>query len=198
MDKNIVAKAVMNAKRLMDDPVFDAKVKGYVNEGAGADGYVPSSPRRQPQLTEESYDPLDYTQMESTMINTKLPKNILNSMLNNPINVTPESAGFGSVLEGLDTGELERQTPAPRQRRVLNESAPQQHLVMQPAGIDSNYLKFLVKEAVKECMDEMKKELLNETTVRGFKVGSGNKLMFIDNKGNLYEGEMKLKKRAQQ
>ena len=197
MDKNIVAKGLMNAKRLMNDPNFNAKVNGYVNEGAGADGYMPSSPRMQPQTVEEAYDPLDYTQMANAGINTKLPKNILNSMLNNPINVTPSSAGFGSVLEGIDTGELERQTPVPRQRRMLNESVPQQQPVMQPAGIDSNYLKFLVKEAVKECMDEMKKEILNETTVRGFKVGSGNKLMLIDNKGNLYEGEMKLKKKAQ-
>lgn len=198
MDKNIVAKGLMNAKRLMNDPNFNAKVNGYVNEGAGADGYMPSSPRRQAQTVEEAYDPLDYTQMAGAGINTKLPKNILESMINNPINVTPASAGFGSVLEGIDTNELERQTPAPRQRRMFNESVPQQQPVMQPAGIDSNYLKFLVKEAVKECMDEMKKEILNETTVRGFKVGNGNKLMLIDNKGNLYEGEMKLKKRAQQ
>ena len=197
MDKNIVANSIKNAKRLMNDPNFNAKVNGFVNEGAGSDGYMPSMPSR-PQTVEEAYDPMDYTQ-RSGAINTKLPKQILDSMLNNPINVTPSSAGFGSVLDGMDTGELERSTPAPVQRRKLNETVmPQQQMpMMQPAGFDSNYLKFLVKEAVKECMDDMKKELLNETTVRGFKVGNGNKLMLVDNKGNLYEGEMKLKKKAQ-
>ena len=196
MDKSIVANSIKNAKRLMNDPNFNAKVNGYVNEGAGSDGYMPSPPRN-PQTVEEAYDPMDYTQM-SGRINTKLPKNILESMINNPINVTPANAGFGSVLDGMDTGELERSTPAPVQRRKLNETvAPQQMPMMQPAGFDSNYLKFLVKEAVKECMDDMKKELLNETTIRGFKVGNGNKLMLVDNKGNLYEGEMKLKKKAQ-
>ena len=197
MDKSIVGKALVNAKRLMNSAEFNNKVNGYVNEGAGADGYMPSSPRKQPQTVEEAYDPMDYTQMSGN-INTKLPKNILESMLNNPINVTPANAGFGSVLGGIDTEELERSTPAQLPRRRLDEGASVQQVpVMQPAGIDSNYLKFLVKEAVKECMDDLKKELLNETTIKGFKMGSNNKLMFIDGKNNLWEGEMKLKKKAQ-
>ena len=198
MDRNIVGNALKNAKRLMNNPEFSNKVNGFVNEGAGADGYIPTSPRKTTQSVEEAYDPLDYTQMQSSGINTKLPKNILESMINNPINVTPSNSGFGSVLNGIDTEELERSTPAQLPRRKLNEGAVVQQIpAVQPAGIDSNYLKFLVKEAVKECMSDLKSELLNETTVRGFKVGAGNKLMLIDNKGNLYEGEMKLKKKAQ-
>lgn len=198
MDRNMVGQALKNAKRLMNNPEFDRKVNGYVNEGAGADGYMPTSPRQNPQTVEEAYDPMDYTQMAASGINTKLPKNILESMLNNPINVTPANSGFGSVLSGIDTEELERSTPAPTQRRRLNEAAPVQQMAMsQPAGIDSNYLKFLVKEAVKECMDEMKKDLLNETTIKGFKMGANNKLMFVDGKNNIWEGEMKLKKKAQ-
>lgn len=195
MDKNIVAKSLKNAKRLMNDPNFNAKVNGYVNEGAGAGDYMPAASQR-PQTYESQRDPLDYSQMDG--INTKLPKNILESMLNNPINVTPASAGFGSILEGLDTDELERSVPVQMPRRRLNESAPVQQMpAMQPAGIDSNYLKFLVKEAVKECMEDMKKEILNETTIRAFKMGANNKLMFIDGKNNLWEGEMKIKKKAQ-
>ena len=198
MDKAIVGQALKNAKRLMNNAEFDRKVNGYVNEGAGADGYMPSSSSRAPQTVEEAYDPLDYSQIANAGINTKLPKNILESMLNNPINVTPSNSGFGSVLGNLDTDELERSTPAQLPRRKLNESAPVQQMpAMQPAGFDSNYLKFLVKEAVKECMDDMKKELLNETTIKGFKMGPNNKLMFIDGKNNLWEGEMKLKKKAQ-
>ena len=195
MDKNIVAKSLKNAKRLMNDPSFNAKVNGYVNEGAGADAYMPAAAQR-PQTYESQRDPLDYSQMDG--INTKLPKNILESMLNNPINVTPASAGFGSILEGLDTDELERSVPVQMPRRRLNESAPVQQMpAMQPAGIDSNYLKFLVKEAVKECMEDMKKEILNETTIRAFKMGANNKLMFIDGKNNLWEGKKKKKKKAQ-
>ena len=197
MDRSIVSSALKNAQRLMNSTEFNNKVNGYVNEGAGSDSYIPSSPRKQAQTVEEAYDPMDYTQMASAGINTKLPKNILESMLNNPINVTPANSGFGSVLGGLDTEELERSTPAQRPRRRLDEGTQQSVPVMQPAGIDSNYLKFLVKEAVKECMDEMKKELLNETTIKGFKMGANNKLMFVDGKNNIWEGEMKLKKKAQ-
>lgn len=195
MDKSIVSQSLKNAKRLMNNPEFNRKVNGYIDEGAGTDAYMPSSSSRPQTYEEQTYDPLDYSQMAG--INTKLPKNILESMLNNPINVTPASAGFGSVLEGIDTDELERQTPAQRQRRKLNETASQPMPMMQPAGIDSNYLKFLVKEAVKECMEEMKGELLSESTLRGLKIGGGNKIMLIDQKGNLFEATMALKKKAQ-
>lgn len=197
MDKSIVSKSLMNAKRLMNNPDFNRKVNGYIDEGAGADGYMPSV---QSARQYGEYDPLDYSQMAQAGmggINTKLPKQILESMLNNPINVTPASAGFGSVLEGIDTEELERQAPVQRQRRKLNESAPQQMPMMQPAGIDSNYLKFLVKEAIAECMEDLKKEILSENTLRGLKIGAGNKVALIDQKGNLYEGTMQLKKKAQ-
>lgn len=195
MDKSIVAQGLMNAKRLMNDANFNAKVNGYVNGGAGTDGYTPQNGGG--YSIDEARDPMDYTQMASGRINTKLPKNILDSMLNNPINVTPANAGFGSVLEGIDTEELERQVPAQRQRRQLNEAVPVQQQPMVSAGFDSNYLKFLVKEAVKECMEDMKSELLNESTLKGLKIGGGNKIMLIDQKGNLFEAQMTLKKKAQ-
>ena len=196
MDRNIVGQALKNAKRLMNNAEFDRKVNGYVNEGAGADGYMPMTPSQ--RAYDPNYDPLDYTQMSSPAINSKLPKNILDSMLNNPINVTPANSGFGSVLGALDTDELERSVPAQMPRRRLNEaSQPQQMPMMQPAGFDSNYLKFLVKEAVKECMEEMKGEVLNESTLKGLKIAGGNKIMLVDQKGNLFEATMQLKKKAQ-
>ena len=128
-----------------------------------------------------------------------MKKMLLNtSMLNNPINVTPANSGFGSVLGALDTDELERSVPAQMPRRRLNEaSQPQQMSMMQPAGFDSNYLKFLVKEAVKECMEEMKSEILSESTLKGIKIAGGNKIMLVDQKGNLFEAAMTLKKKAQ-
>ena len=196
MDKSIVAQGLMNAKRLMNDATFNAKVNGYVNNGAGADGYMPQNGGGYPADINESYDPMDYTQRQQT-INTKLPKNILDSMLNHPIDVTMANSGMGSVLEGIDTTQLERQTPVQRPRRQLNESVPAQQPMMHPAGFDSNYLKFLVKEAVKECMEEMKTELLSESTLKGLKIGGGNKIMLIDQKGNLFEAQMTLKKKAQ-
>ena len=187
MDRNIVGMALKNAQKLMNDPTFNSKVNSYVNEGAGRDGYVSSSPSRNQSATS---DPMTYTPQQA--VNSKLPKAILESMLNNPINM----AAGASVLSNMDMEELEREVPAQLPRRQMNESAPAP--MMQPmGGIDSNYLKFLVKEAVKECMSEIKEELLAENTLKGFKVAGGNKLMMVDSKGNLYEGEMKLKKKAE-
>ena len=195
MDRNIVFQGLKRAQALMNDQNFNNKVNGYINNGAGYDTYTPTSPKQQLNESGQVYDELAYTPQQA--INSKLPKNILESMLNNPINVTPANSGFGSVLGNMDTEELERQVPVQMPRRQLSESAP----VIQtaaPAGIDSNYLKFLVKEAVKECMDEMKQEILSESKLQGLKIGNNNTIMLVDQRGNLYEAKMTLKKKAQQ
>lgn len=193
MDRETVFQGLKNAQKLMNDPNFNRKVNSYVNNGAGQDGYMASSPSQKTQSIMEGADPMAYNPQQIT--NSKLPKAILESMINNPINM----AAGASVLSNLDMSELERETPAQLPRRQLNESTPVQQMpMMANAGFDSNYLKFLVKEAVKECMKEIKEELLAENTLKGFKVAGGNKLMMVDSKGNLYEGEMKLKKKAEQ
>ena len=43
----------------------------------------------------------------------------------------------------------------------------------------------------------MKSEILSESTLKGIKIAGGNKIMLVDQKGNLFEAAMTLKKKAQ-
>jgi hypothetical protein len=61
--------------------------------------------------------------------------------------------------------------------------------------VDYNYLKYIIYECIKENL----KGRLNESsggTLKGIKIGQGNVFEFMDSKGNIFEGQMKLKKRA--
>lgn len=63
-------------------------------------------------------------------------------------------------------------------------------------SIDYNYIKYIVEEAVKNAMSN---NVINESTgsnIIGMKMSEGNKINFIDKKGNIYEGVLKLKKKA--
>lgn len=64
------------------------------------------------------------------------------------------------------------------------------------SGIDYNALKFIINEAIKENLEKIKQEL-NENVVSGVSIGNGKKIYFSDTKGNIYEGQLVLKKRAQ-
>lgn len=75
----------------------------------------------------------------------------------------------------------------------------QQYMQPQQNGaIDYNYLKYIIKECVTEVLTQNKK-ILSESSgnVKAMKVGSGNKIQFLDTKGNLYEGVLSLKKKAE-
>ena len=79
-----------------------------------------------------------------------------------------------------------------RQRQVVNEaySQPQAQNAVIGGGIDSNYLKFLIKESLKEYFAE--KGTLNEgTTLRQIGLSEG-KIKLVDNKGNIYSAQLEL------
>jgi hypothetical protein len=64
-------------------------------------------------------------------------------------------------------------------------------------GIDYNYIKYMIEEGIKNALI---KQPINENTSNnliGLKIAEGNKIQFMDNKGNIYEGVLKLKKKRQ-
>lgn len=67
--------------------------------------------------------------------------------------------------------------------------------------VDYSLIKTIIDESVKRNLEEIKKTMLNESviapTFRGMKIADGNKIQFLDSKGNLYEGVLKLKKKRQ-
>lgn len=84
------------------------------------------------------------------------------------------------------------QTKQPENRSYQSNT----HTQTQNTSIDYNYIKYLVEEAVKNAMSN---NVINESTgsnIIGMKMSEGNKINFIDKKGNIYEGILKLKKKA--
>lgn len=87
-------------------------------------------------------------------------------------------------------------------RQNLNEVKQQNIMNNLPTNgsIDYTIIKAIIDESVKRNLSEMG-GMLNESntsTFRGMKFCPGNKVQFVDNKGNLYEAVFTLKKRAKQ
>lgn len=76
----------------------------------------------------------------------------------------------------------------------VNESyipAPPQTIVGATSAIDYG----VIKAIVNECLRENSKALLNES-ISAFHIGEGNVIQFMDKKGNIFEGTLKLKKKG--
>ena len=205
MDPKIVGKALKGAQRLMNDPGFNRNVAnramsvtddtyspdaGYLTE---AEVYNRGGSVHSGRYT-QGVDPMDYSNIDINEVNSNLPKNILEAMIKNPINMAVPGGVGSSVLDNFD--ELERPAPVQRQsrRQVMNEQATPS---MQMGGsIDYNYIKYLVSEALKENLQEMKKTLINENALAGLKLQEGGKIVLVDKTGNVFEA--KLTKRVKQ
>ena len=139
---------------------------------------------------------------------SKLPKAILESMSNNPIDAPASEYNPGTSI--LDTLGYTPQ-PAPK-RQPVNEAYmyEQQYTAPQPQyyppqqlqyapqpqimGIDYNYIKAIVNECIKANMQQIKEELLKESALKMVRLSGGNKIQLIDNKNNLYESQLEFKK----
>lgn len=63
-------------------------------------------------------------------------------------------------------------------------------------GIDYSLIKSIIDESVNRHINEIKKSMLSENTIKGIKISKGNKIQLLDMGGNLYEGVLTLKRKA--
>ena len=92
----------------------------------------------------------------------------------------PAMSGYNM---GVPTSYYESQ----QRGQIREQYAPQPQPQYQTQGIDYNYLKFLINECIKENLNQ-----LNESAnLSSLKMAGGNKIQFIDSKGNVYEGTLK-------
>lgn len=91
----------------------------------------------------------------------------------------------GGALRGLvlEQAPVQQQNPQPQQNYYSAN------------GITAEMLQHAVNEAVKEALKGRLDEGIGNS-MKGFRIAAGNVIQFIDSKGNLYEGQLKLKKRA--
>lgn len=118
--------------------------------------------------------------------NSKMPSNILESFMK-----TPPLSGddYSSPIPDSYFNSLKLNT----QPQALNEQAP---VYQQSAaqGINYDLIKYIVKEAIKENAGTLNEGV--QANLRGMRILEGNVIQLLDTKGNLYEGVLKLKKKA--
>jgi hypothetical protein len=127
---------------------------------------------------------------------SNLPKAIMDSIMNNPLDDKQSSCSTsGSILDNLNytpkRQEQVNEVYTPIQQQVYQQ--PQQY-VPQTMNIDYNYIRSIVNECIKSNIQEIKEEILKESTLKTIRVGGENKIQLIDNKNNLYESRLEFKK----
>ena len=177
----------------MNDEGFDRLVEGKA-QGVDENSYLSEEELidRHNQRRYSGGDPLDYRGKSMNEINSNLPPDILQAMIDNPIDMGSIPGVSGSILDNLQgLDQLERATPVPRRssRQRINESA---QMSPGPVGIDYNYIKYLIEDSLKG----LKEEILSESTLGAIKIGKGGKIALVDSKGNVYEANLKLLKKA--
>ena len=101
---------------------------------------------------------------------------------------TPPLTGDNSRLDSL-TKDLQQNVQQVQQRQVLKET-----VIPTSNVIYYSLIKAIIDESVSRHM-----KTINESTapaMKGMRFINGNTFQFIDAKGNLYEGVLKLKKKA--
>ena len=196
---NILAKA----QKLMLDENFNTKVDGYskqIKKGGNFQGndltaleqsvFGYNNTTSNSNLQEKISVPLQTQNNEgiqflsesneaSTLINSKLPKKILESFAKTPP-ITTETP-YPSVLDGIKLQEVQQ--------------SPQNYNQQQSSCIDYSALKFIINECIKDNFKTLN-ENTSTSTLKGLKISNGGIIQFVDTKGNLYEGKLVLKRKA--
>lgn len=81
-------------------------------------------------------------------------------------------------------------------KQVINEQQYQQPVNYGNGMINYDTIKYIVNEAVKEALKGRLNESIGGNSFKGMRIAEGNIIQFLDNKGNVYEGKLTLKKRA--
>ena len=186
------------------------------NENVTYDNYLPeipngvsqSVPQMKNNINELNVNNIQPETIAAASNKSKLPKEVLESIRKNPINVAiPAELGGGSVLDGL--GLVPKQQQPQRQQIAEQQVSPPQSIVpqyqqMQQVSIDYNAIRVIVDESVKKYMTALKKSLLSEGKENITKTDAvkymviGDKLQLLTDDGDLYEAELKFKKNVKQ
>lgn len=115
---------------------------------------------------------------------TKIPANIRESMLSQPIDVS--SLGSVSVLDsmGLTPSKMPKQKTTPK---IVNEQSIRQQPTVQSPSVDYTIIKAIVNECLKEYFE---KQPLNESaSLKTIGLANGT-ISLVDNKGNIFKAKL--------
>ena len=135
-----------------------------------------------------------------------LPKAIQDSIMKTPLDgvMSEYSLSESSVIDDIN---YQPKTYSKKQESLLYEthSAPvQQYTTLQPPvqqyipqpqiTLDYNYIRSIVNECIQANLNQIKEEILKESSLRAIRIGGENKIQLIDSKNNLYESKLEYKK----
>lgn len=159
----------------------------------------PSRPLSEAEMV-EMRSSNSYQQQVSPTMKTKLPKEIVESMINNPIDTSPLDT-TQSILDQMNIKprKVAQSQQNAKQRQTITEQAQQsQPIQYQQPQIDYSLIKTIVEDCVKKYTGALSKKLLaeskgsNNSQLKAMKIGE--KFSFITADGDVYEATLKFKK----
>ena len=204
MNASQVDNAISNASRLMNGGFMDL-VENKVAKKNGKIGGQHSSDLK--YLEEQAFGSGNNTmQMQNFQPQVNpTQRQFTNTTLQESFSKMPPMSGFnfpGADNINASCGNYQPGSSLLKEQQIQQQFVQQPQTVYQPqyipqqvSGIDYGMIKALVSEAIRENLNEIKQSLLSEGSLRGINMPGGNKIQFLDSKGNLYEGQLNLKKK---
>lgn len=183
------AKPIVGSIESLDEAIFGE----YKPKNDGTDVYDANDEMKRIQERYEHGAKVDCS-------NIKIPKPILQSIINNPLNMPsadPKMDAFTEKLrqampESINRSYEIQNKLEKQEKKPLVENAQRSH----GSGIDYEMIKLIVENAVEKKLDSLKKTLLTESqstgsgsTLKAMKLGE--KFLFLDESGNVFECQMK-------
>lgn len=156
------------------------------------DNFTLSGPM--PSESKSAAVPQTYSNKAAT---SRMPENIKESLMNNPIDVSALSQGLGDT-SFLDNAATKRRVPGfnqeklneIKQKEIEQQYVPQQQYIPQQPFIDYNYLKHIISECIEEYFS--KQPLNEQTTLKQIGLSDG-KIKLVDNSGNVFGANLEFK-----
>lgn len=184
MNETQMNNILSRASQLMNDERFNSIVESTKATSDGSGNIISVD---KGGYTRPSDDSAFYNDIKDLSSNgrTGLPQEILESFRKMP------SLSGEVNMQQRTLNDLNIAIPKQQPQQVIRENiyAPNN------TNIDYSIIKAIVNECISSQMENIKQSLLNESTVKAFTIKDGNKVQFLSKNGDLYEGELKLKKR---
>jgi len=171
---------------------LDAAIFGVSSAPQGADIYQKVPLQENGQYRQQNYGGnYDGVQIVQEVREQRNPRNSkVPAIIQESFEKVPYQGDAFDISGGALSGLMLEQTP----QQPVRQPQPQ---AQNYGGINTDLLKYIVNEAVKDALKGSLNESVNGVAGKGFRFAPGNVIQFIDAKGNLYEGKLTLKKKAE-
>lgn len=209
MDENSINQIMNRAKTLINmDSKVDAIAKGvratrsddgdisFMAEAAQMSSSAPAQQTPMKSMQQPMQTPVSMPK------NSKLPKEIIESMISNPINTDGFSQSLADPAVTALMSKVNINQPKQPARQIVNETVEIPRQQEQPSlqssySIDYSLIKSIIEETVRKYMSSAVKKILKEIGSGGDKLNAmmiGDKFNFISENGDLYEATLNFKK----